>query len=108
MLSRHHANASIERQRLWQAEYWISSARDDTLALACLRLGQSPFYARGLHLLPPSVTVPLEAVLARSTEAEELRRALRVACRCLIRELRYVDPALAGRIEGPLLELTGG
>jgi hypothetical protein len=33
-----HAWASIERHKLWQAEYWISAIRDHTLALVCLPL----------------------------------------------------------------------
>ena len=38
----HHAVRShfcIERGRLWQAEYWISSTRDQGMTLACHRLG---------------------------------------------------------------------
>lgn len=42
-----HANASIERGRAWQAEYWISGVRDQVVALACVRLGQPTWYARG-------------------------------------------------------------
>jgi len=34
-----HARVCIERDRPWQAEYWISGLRDHALTLACLRLG---------------------------------------------------------------------
>ena len=42
-----HARSCIERHQPWQAEYWISSIRDQTLALACLRFGQPTDYAKG-------------------------------------------------------------
>jgi hypothetical protein len=35
-----HARNCIERHRPWQAEYWISGIRDQTLALASLRFGE--------------------------------------------------------------------
>ena len=102
-----HANSSIERGQVWKAEYFLSSLRDQTLALACLRLGESPFYARGVDRLPPEVTEPLEDALVQSLEPDELRRALGVATRCFLHEVRQADAALADRLEGPLLELTG-
>jgi hypothetical protein len=37
----HHAvrgRICLERERYWQAEYWISGVRDYALSLACLRL----------------------------------------------------------------------
>ena len=48
-----HANKAIERGRPWEAAYWVASVRDQTLALACLRLGESPYYSRGVDRLPP-------------------------------------------------------
>src|SRR2546421_4285684 len=36
-----HARSCIERNKPWQGEYWISGIRDHTLALACIRLGES-------------------------------------------------------------------
>lgn len=39
----HHAvraQICLERSRLWQAEYWISSLRDNALSLACRRRGR--------------------------------------------------------------------
>ena len=45
----------IERHRPWQAEYWISGIRDQTLALACLRLGEPAHYAKGADALPAAV-----------------------------------------------------
>src|SRR6266536_5059924 len=58
-----HARASIERHRLWQAEYWISAIRDHTLSLACLRLGENARERRGVDRLPSTVTDPLADTL---------------------------------------------
>jgi hypothetical protein len=52
------------------------------------------------------VRKPLEAALVRAVEPDELRRAFRVVVEGLLREVREVDVALAGRIDGPLLELS--
>ena len=82
-----HANKAIERGRPWEAAYWIASVRDQTLALACLRLGESPYYSRGVDRLPPDVTAPLAETLVRGLEPDELRRALRAARRCLLEEI---------------------
>src|SRR5690348_8366254 len=43
-----HAHTSIERHKLWQAEYWISEIREHVLALACLRLGENARERRGV------------------------------------------------------------
>lgn len=50
----HHAvraRVCIERDRLLQAEYWISCLRNETLALASRRAGVQDWHARGAHLL---------------------------------------------------------
>lgn len=76
----HHvvrARFCIERARMWQAEYWVSLARDHLLELACLRQGLEPFYGRGFDRLPADVREPLAAALPASLEREELLRALR-------------------------------
>lgn len=99
-----HARSYIERGKPWQAEYWISAARDHTLALACLRLGEPAVYARGVDRLPASVTGPLAAALVRSLDEPELRRALAAATGGLIGEVEAWDPALCARLKPPLLE----
>ncbi|WP_203914622.1 nucleotidyltransferase domain-containing protein [Rhizocola hellebori] len=92
----------LSRGRFWQAEHWISSVRDQVLALACLRLGHPTGYAKGAHLLPASVTEPLQAALIRSLDEPELRRALTAAIAALTDELALSAPALAARLT-PLL-----
>jgi predicted nucleotidyltransferase len=101
-----HARSCIERHKPWQAEYWISGIRDQTLALACLRLGEPAHYAKGADALPGAVTGELEDALVRSLELEELRRALRVAATRLLLELSATDAAKAQRLERPIRELA--
>jgi hypothetical protein len=101
-----HARICIERNKLWQAEYWISGAREHALALACLRFGQPALYAKGVDNLPPEVTMRFADTLVRTLTPSELWRVLGVAAAQLLRELREADANLARRLEGPLLELA--
>jgi len=101
-----HARTRIERQRWWQAEYWISALRDQIIALACLRLGHPTAYAKGAHLLPLELTKPLEATLVRSLGEAELRRALNAAVLSMSAELDCTDPLLAARLNPMLTALT--
>ncbi|MFF3559695.1 hypothetical protein ACFYXS_06615 [Streptomyces sp. NPDC002574] len=103
-----HARISIERQRHWQAEYWISAVRDQVIALACLRLGHPSAYAKAAHLLPEEVTAPLHATLVRSLDDQELRRALDAALTALAHELERTDHAPAARLRPMLAELADG
>ena len=101
-----HARSSIERDKPWRAEYWISALRDHALSLACLRLGEETAEARGVDRLPAAVTGPLSAALVHSLDEEELRRALGVATACFISELEAQDPTLCARLK-PLLQEFG-
>jgi predicted nucleotidyltransferase len=97
-----HASKAIERGRPWEAAYWIASVRDQTLALACLRLGESPYYSRGADALPTGITAALEETLVSAPRAGELRRALRAARQCLLEEIGHTDTTLADRLEHAL------
>jgi hypothetical protein len=97
-----HAAVAVEREKAWAAAYWIASARDQTIAVACLRLGEHPMYARGVDQLPADVTAPLEETFVRELAPGELRRALRAARRCLLQEVRHTDAPLADRLDRAL------
>ncbi|MBO0781364.1 MAG: hypothetical protein J2P37_21300 [Ktedonobacteraceae bacterium] len=101
-----HARSSIERGKPWKAEYWIREIRDHVLALACIRLGEEAYHARGFDHLPTAVTDPLADTLVRSLDEQELRRALAASTLCLIGELEEWDPALCARLK-PLLQEFG-
>jgi hypothetical protein len=88
-----------------QAEYWISSLRDEVLALGCRRLGVEQWQARGAHLLPHDLTAALEKCLVRSFERAELLRALAASVDALLVE-RSQDASLPGGLDGELRALS--
>lgn len=101
-----HGRACIERRRPWQAEWSVSALRDTIIALASLRHGYLPRYAKGAELLPVELTEPLEAALVRSLDRNELRRALSVALGAFADELDRTDAALGARLRPLLVELA--
>lgn len=93
----HHAvrtRICVERGRLWQAEYWLGSLRNDALALACVRRDLPAAHGRGLQELPADVTAAFEQTLVNSLEPEGLLRALRVGVGALLREANELAPPL--------------
>jgi hypothetical protein len=85
----HHAvraRICIERGRLWQAEYWISSVRDHALSLACRRLGFPAHYGRGFDELPEGIRQMAADALVRSLDAKALATALRRSVDLLLTE----------------------
>jgi hypothetical protein len=106
-LAAHHlvrARYSIERGRHWQAELWISAARDLGFELACLRRGLDATYGRELDKLPAGVLSEFEEALVRSLDREALLQALAATVNVLLREsAKAVDAAPA--IESELREL---
>ncbi|WP_086821118.1 hypothetical protein [Allokutzneria sp. NRRL B-24872] len=101
-----HARSSIERGRVWRAEYMISGVRDHALALACLRHELPASQGRGMDRLPTTATEVVSGALVRSLEISELWRAFGVATDALLIEAELVDAALAERIAGPLERLS--
>jgi hypothetical protein len=103
-----HSRAAIERGKPWFAECCISDLRDQTLALMCLRLGESTAYAKGVDRLPADITNPLADALVRSLGEAELRRALAAATACFITELETWNAELCARLKPILLEFGTG
>ena len=78
----HHAlraRFSIERGRMWLAEYWVTSVRTYALSLACVEHGLPAQHGRGFDELPAGVLACFDGALVRSLDRAELLRALRVA-----------------------------
>jgi hypothetical protein len=97
----HHlvrARFCIERGRCWQAEYWISAARDYALALACRRRGLPPVHGRGYDDLAPEVRDRFQTALVTSLQPAELMRALTATVEQLLNESGGVPviPATVG------------
>jgi hypothetical protein len=101
-----HARSGIARGRHWHAEFMLSAARDQVLALACVRHGLPAAYARGADTLPAELATPLEAALVGSLDPAELQRALRVVIERLMDEAERAEPGLAERLAGALTELA--
>lgn len=88
-----HARSSIERQRYWQARYFISNLVHHGLDLACLRLSLPTYYGKGYDALPEEVRDRFTEALTTSLEPDDLRVALRRAVAALL------DEALAAEID---------
>ena len=104
----HHllrARFCIERGRFWQAEYWISGARDCALHLACRRRGLIAYHGQGFDDLPHDVQENFKSALITSLEPQELLRALSSTIDKLLEEAKEVQD-LAARVEPQLRMLT--
>ena len=104
----HHilrARFCIERGRYWQAEYWISGARDCALHLACRRRGLMAYHGRGFDDLPRDAQEMFKSALVTSLEPQELLRALSSTIDGLLHEAEEVQD-LAAKVEPQLRLLT--
>ena len=104
----HHllrARFCIERGNYWQAEYWISSTRDNALSLACRRRGLPASHGKGFDDLPAEVREDFKSALVTALEPDELMRALRATIEGLLREAEEVRD-FAQKVEPQLRELT--
>ncbi|MFI5202168.1 MAG: nucleotidyltransferase domain-containing protein [Candidatus Kapaibacterium sp.] len=98
-----HANSAICRARNWQAEFWISSLRNNLFSLPCIRFGVPSAHGRGIDRLPKDSLAPIEYTLIRSLDRAELRRALNATAAAFIGEVREHDTILAGRLEDTVI-----
>lgn len=104
----HHAvraRICIERGRFWQAEYWITAARNEALSLACRVHGLPARYGRGLDDLPVEVLDSFESTLARSLDRRELMRALDRVVNALLAVAGDAG-GLAAKLDRQLRQLT--
>jgi hypothetical protein len=106
-LTVHHvvrARMCIERNKLWQAEYWITEARNQALSLACLHRGLPTSYGRGFDDLPTEVVESFTGALVGELTRDHLMKAL---ARTIDGVLQNSDDVrdLASRLEPQLREL---
>ena len=103
-LAVHHlvrARICIERGRLWQAQYWISEARNQALSLACHHRGLRTSNGRGFDDLPSEILQPFTKSLVNEVSRDQLLNALRETVDGLIRNAQDVSE-LALKLEAPL------
>jgi hypothetical protein len=104
----HHALRArfcIERERFWQAEYWISGVRDYALALACRSRGLPARDGRGFDELPGDVLASFHGALVAALDRGHLLASLNIAIEGLLNESRGAV-AHAKRVEPRLRELA--
>ncbi len=107
-LAVHHlvrARICIERGKAWQAQYWISEARNLTLSLACHNRGLQTNNARGHDDLPAEVLAPFTETLLGSLNPSQLIRALAKMVDLLLLNSQDVRE-VASKLEEQLRKLT--
>lgn len=62
----------LERNRVWQAEYWLSEARDYMLKIACMERGLNPDRGRGFDDLPSEILTYAYDSYVREVRREEI------------------------------------
>lgn len=68
----------IARNRLWQAEYWLSEARDYMLNILCIEQGLNADHGRGYDDLPKEITNKLKGAFIREINKAEIERVLQL------------------------------
>ena len=101
-----HACTAVRRGRLWQGLWYMERVRNRTLKLAQERRGFYADFFDYVDDLPVEELTPLEDTLIVSLAPGSLLGAVEVASRTFLAELRHGEPALADRLEGPLLEFV--
>jgi hypothetical protein len=101
-----HVRSSIARHRLLQAEYMLSSMRNQVLTLACLRQGFPASEGRGFDDLGDQQRSGFAECYPSSLDNDELHRALQRTMTALLIEIRLRDSDLAERIGPTLIEIA--
>jgi hypothetical protein len=99
------ARVAIERDRQWQAVYFIESLRNHGLAMACVRRGLKATYGRGFHQLPESVLDAASHTLVTRLHRRELLEALRAGVGLLLAESVDVG-GIVDKVKLQLFELS--
>jgi predicted nucleotidyltransferase len=101
-----HACTAVRRGRPWQGLWYLERIRNRTLKLAQERRGYYADFFDYVDDLPLEELRPLEDTLVVSLDPASLLGAIEVATGAFLAELRHDEPALADRLEGPLLEFV--
>ncbi|MBD0332251.1 MAG: nucleotidyltransferase domain-containing protein [Chitinophagaceae bacterium] len=77
----HHilrARFCAERNKLWQAEFWISETRNYALKLACISRGLNADYGRGFDDLPNDILSSFKDAYVKELSKNEILRVIKV------------------------------
>lgn len=94
-----HANSAINRNKLWQAEFWITHLRQHLLSLKCIRVGLPSAHGRGTDQLSREDLAFMQASLIQSLEVLELRRVLNLLAYVVIQDVELEDEMLAKQLD---------
>ncbi len=103
-LTVHHlvrARICIEREKFWQADYWISAARDETLTLMCLQRGLRLREGRGYDDLPSELLEPFKKTLVGSLDRKGRMESLGRMIARLLDNSRSIEKRVL-KLEGQL------
>ena len=101
-----HACTAVRRGRPWQGLWFLERVRNRTLKLAQERRGFYADFFDYVDDLPLEELRLLEDTLVFSLDPASLLGAIEGATRAFLAELAHDEPALAERLEGPLLEFA--
>lgn len=101
-----HACAAANRGRRWQALYFLQRIRTRTLSLASERHGHDSDDLVHADELPQAEVDGLLGTLVADLQTPTLLRAIDLATRAFLEELRRGDHDLADRLEEPLLAVV--
>jgi hypothetical protein len=103
----HHLVRTVfcaERGRLWQAEFWLSEARDCLLKIACLNQGLNPDHARGFDDLPAHILTSFKNSFVANLCRVEILESVKVVTRGIKEVIEIKSPEVK-RIISILTEL---
>jgi hypothetical protein len=103
-----HANSAINRFKLWQAEYWLSSLRNYVISMKCIRLGLPSAHARGADRINNLDMKVFESTLIQILESKELKRVLMIMTNEFIKEVQYEDVKLSIELQNIFQKALGG
>jgi predicted nucleotidyltransferase len=99
-----HGATALARGRHWRANHYVERVRERTLTMAAERRSLPTNEFKGIDDVPPDELVMVGRTFGRSLGDAEVREALEAATHAFLDELHRSDPALADRLEAPLLE----
>ena len=97
-----HACAAANRNRPWQAIFYLQRVRNRTLALASQRHGHDAEEFKHVDDLPENERDPLLESLVGNLDQTSLIAAIEVATNGFVTELQRGNPDLAARLAPPL------
>ena len=85
------ARCSIEREKFWQARYFLEKLRENLMILKCTIEQLNPFDGRGYDELPKKFLDRISKSFQASLKSSELKQSLQLLTGLLINEVKTLD-----------------